>query len=93
MSTHYVDCDMCGEEIGSAHEGYMTKQHPECKPFAEAVVLSTLRVDTSRLGVVELFTQREIEEDLFYTIEYLIFDLRESYRKPFTRNSYPEGGM
>lgn len=32
MSTHYRDCELCGEEIGSAHDGYVEGFHPECLP-------------------------------------------------------------
>lgn len=93
MSTHYINCEMCDEEIGSAHEGYMTKLHPECKPFVSAIVLSTMRIAETYDVPLELFSQRELEDDLFYTVEYLIFDLREEHQKPFTKNSFPEGDM
>ncbi len=93
MSTHYVNCEMCDDEIGSSHPGYMTKLHPECKPFVSAVVVSTMRIDLHYDVPLELFTKRELEDDLFYGLEYLIFDLREEPKKPFTKNSFPKGGM
>lgn len=90
MSTHFITC-ACGFEIGSAQEGYEEGYHPECRPFKQAEVLA-MDYTLPHLSVYMVNTPMLLEHNLQEGMEIMVFDLTEPFR-PFTKNSFPQGGM
>ena len=90
MSTRWITCH-CGFVIGSAQAqvGYEEGYHPGCRPFKQARVLC---MDYLHESVYEALTLTLVEANLDEGMEIMIFDLTEPFR-PFTKNSFPKGGM
>lgn len=90
MSTHYIDCDTCGMELGSSHDGYEDGVHPECKIFTKARVLA---LDTEGDLTYESKTPTEVWDDVMERREIIVFDLTEPKSIAFTEGSYPKGDL
>jgi len=96
MSTHYIDCKVCGMELGSSHEGYEEGVHPECKLFTKARVIVLPEPGFFGSSFFESKTPTEVWDDVKEMREMMIFDLTEPPEKhsvAFTKNSFPKGGM
>ena len=91
MSTHWIPCDSCGFDIGSAQEGYEEGCHPECRPFKHVKVLVT-QAGPFDLDFGPVDNAAQLEEAVNEGLEVIVFDLTEPFQ-PFSEGSFPKGGM